>query len=167
MMCGQNQENKKNEIVIGHLSSSSFALPSAKEGRSSEIAMTSPQNGKKRARSPPPTKGRSAAAARPPAVRREDPRRRCTDTRAQKADGRTDGLRGRCPKIEAATARRKEDSTDRRTAAASLDRLQLRNGRRKGNNNAAARFAASPIARILILVDLEGLFGFVKGPKAM
>ena len=76
---------------MGIISSSSFAIPSAKEGTSSEIAMTSPQNGKKRARSPTPTKGRTAAAARPPAVRREDPRRRCTDTRAQKADGRTGG----------------------------------------------------------------------------
>ena len=157
MMCGQNQENKMREMIIGYLSSSSFAIPSVKEETSSEIAMTSPQNGKKRARSPTPTKGRSATAARPRSGGRIPAA--AVPTRARKR--RTGGLRGSCPKMEAATARTEKGGPDGPT-----DRLQLRKGRRKGNNNAAVRFAASPTAKVVILLNLEGLLGLAKGLKA-
>ena len=90
MMCGQNQENKMREMIIGHLSSSSFAIPSVKEETSSEIAMTSPQNGKKRARSPTPTKGRTAAV-RPPARGQEGGSPPPLYRHARAKGGRTDG----------------------------------------------------------------------------
>ena len=90
MMCGQNQENKKNEIVIGHLSSSSFALPSAKEGRSSEIAMTSPQNGKK-ARSLSPSDKRTKRGGCPPARGQEGGSPPPLYRHARAKGGRTDG----------------------------------------------------------------------------
>ena len=54
---------------MGISSSSSFAVPSAKGGRSSEIAMTSPQNGKKRALSP--SDKRTKGGGRPPACGQE------------------------------------------------------------------------------------------------
>ena len=123
--------------------------------------MTSPQNGKKRARSPTPTKGRSAAAARPRSGGRIPAAAVPTRARKRRTDGRADGLRGRCPKMEAATARTEKGGPDGPT-----DRLQLRKGRRKGNNNAAVRFAASPTAKVVILLNLEGLLGLAKGLKA-